>query len=86
MLHRIRTARAVGATDVELTWDDGLTSLVDLVDTISLGGVFAPPAVPAVFALVSVDSSGRFIIWPGDIDFCADALQISGLVVTSARH
>jgi hypothetical protein len=37
-------------------------------------GVFATLADPAVFAQVRVGERGRSPEWPGEIDFCADAL------------
>ena len=37
-------------------------------------GVFAPLADPAFFARVAVGRRGRSLEWPGELDFCADAL------------
>jgi hypothetical protein len=33
-----------------------------------------------VFAQVSVSTDGRYIIWPGDLDFCVDALHSAASV------
>jgi hypothetical protein len=85
VLERIRQVRVVGPTQLEITWEDNTTSVVDFAETIQIGGVFTSMADPAFFRQVSVDPSGRFIIWPGDIDFCADALRIAGRVVQPAR-
>jgi hypothetical protein len=77
MLHCITDASAISNLEVELRWDDGTVSVVDFRTIIVQGGVFTPLADPEVFAQVTVDSSGRFIFWPGDIDFCADALYVA---------
>ena len=37
-------------------------------------GVFASVTDPAVFMQVGVGERGRSLEWPGEIDFCADAL------------
>ena len=84
MLERIRTVRVIGPTEIELTWEDGMISIADFAETIHLRGVFAPMADPTFFERVHVDPTGRFITWPGDIDFCADALRLSATAVVPA--
>jgi hypothetical protein len=37
-------------------------------------GVFAPLADPAFFIRVRIGGSDRSLEWPGELDFCADAL------------
>jgi hypothetical protein len=75
MLQRIVAARVVSSHKIELTWDDGHIKVVDFAPTIANGGVFAPLADPAFFSQFTVTQSGRVIVWPGDIDFCVDALR-----------
>lgn len=58
---------------VTLVWANGATT-VSRFDHLVGRGVFAPLADPAVFAQVHVGERGRSLEWPGEIDFCADAL------------
>ena len=58
---------------VRLTWADGSTSLAHF-DHVIGKGVFAPLADPAFFGKVTVGRRGRSLEWPGELDFCADAL------------
>ncbi|MCH7523150.1 MAG: DUF2442 domain-containing protein [Chloroflexi bacterium] len=42
-------------------------------------------ANPEFFSKVSVGEDGRFIQWPSEIDFCADALWLKGKVKVRSR-
>src|SRR5688572_16931122 len=74
MLYRIVPAEAESGLVVRLTYADGAVVRFDVAPLIRQGGVYQHLADPAVFARVSVGERGRFIEWPGEIDFCADAL------------
>ena len=71
-------SQAVPETDfvLRLTYSDGDVVKVDFKPLIKQGGVFAALADPDLFRQVSVGERGRFIQWPGEIDFCADALWL----------
>ncbi len=58
---------------VRLAWADGSTTVARF-DHLAGKGVFAPLADPAFFGQVAVGRRGRSLEWPGEIDFCADAL------------
>jgi Protein of unknown function (DUF2442) len=58
---------------VTLTWANGATTENSFRHVIGKG-VFAPLADPAFFAQVRVGEGGRSLEWPGELDFCADAL------------
>jgi hypothetical protein len=58
---------------VRVTWANG-GKTVNRFDHRLGTGVFAAAAGPAVFAQVRVGEGGRSLEWPGEIDFCADAL------------
>ncbi len=58
---------------VTLTWANGATIENSFRHVIGKG-VFAPLADPAFFAQVRVGEGGRSLEWPGELDFCADAL------------
>ena len=58
---------------VTLTWANGATT-VNRFDRLVGKGVFAAFVDPAFFARVSVGERGRSLEWPGELDFCADAL------------
>jgi hypothetical protein len=58
---------------VTLTWANGATTENSFRHVIGKG-VFAPLADPAFFTRVRIGVSGRSLEWPGELDFCADAL------------
>jgi Protein of unknown function (DUF2442) len=58
---------------VTLTWANGATTENSFRHVIGKG-VFAPLADPAFFAQVRIGEDGRSLEWPGELDFCADAL------------
>ena len=58
---------------VTVTWANGETT-VNRFGHLVGKGVFAAVTDPAVFAQVRVGERGRSLEWPGEIDFCADAL------------
>jgi len=58
---------------VTLTWANGATTENSFRHVIGRG-VFAPLADPAFFAKASIGDGGRSLEWPGELDFCADAL------------
>ena len=58
---------------VSVTWANGETTVNQFAHLLGKG-VFAAMSDPSVFALVRVGERGRSLEWPGEIDFCADAL------------
>jgi hypothetical protein len=65
-----------------MTWSDGTVSVVDFGPIILQGGVFTPMADDTFFAHAALGVRGRVLCWPGDIDFCADAMFEIGHVPT----
>jgi hypothetical protein len=61
------------AHTVTVTWANGATTVARFGHLIGRG-VLAALAEPAMFAQVRVGERGRSLEWPGEIDFCADAL------------
>ena len=59
-----------------LMYRDGERITVDFKKVIDRGGVFAKLADPTYFRQVTVGPRGRSIEWPGELDFCADALWL----------
>ncbi len=59
-----------------LTYTDGVVIVVDFKPLIAQGGVFAQLSDPDYFSQVLVGERGRYVQWPGDLDFCADALWL----------
>lgn len=58
---------------VEITWATGERS-VNRFGHLVGKGVFAALSSPETFRQVRVGENGRSLEWPGEIDFCADAL------------
>ena len=71
----IETAIVTGPHTVRIRYTDGEVANVDFRSAIGKGGVFAALADPDFFAQVTVSDDGRYITWPGELDFCADAIR-----------
>ena len=63
---------------LRLTYAGGAVMVVDFKPIIAQGGVFAQLSDPNYFSQASIGERGRFIQWPDDLDFCADALWLDG--------
>ena len=57
-----------------IKFDDGTQGEVAFSEVISRGGVFATLADVEVFRGVEIAGGGRYLVFPGEIDFCADEL------------
>ena len=66
---------------IRLEYQDGVTVIVDFSPVIQEGGIFSTLADPDFFKQVRLGDRRRSIIWPGELDFCADALRLEGQVV-----
>ena len=76
MLNRIIAIQAEPNSQLRLTYDDGEIITADFRPVINQGGVFAPLADPDFFLLAAIDAHGRAVEWPGELEFCADALRL----------
>lgn len=79
MLPSIQHVSVLPDLRLRLAFGDGAIVIVGFGDTAARGGVFAPLADPDFFARVRVGEGGRYLEWPGGLDFCADALRRTGL-------
>lgn len=59
---------------ISLTFDDGISGVVDLSNFVD-HGVFSAWKDYEFFERVHINSSGS-LEWPGDLDLCADALYL----------
>jgi len=69
-----------------LEYTDGVSVIADFTPIIQQGKVFQPLQDPNFFAKVSLDKTGRYIYWEGEIEFCADALRMKGTVIDEGRN
>jgi hypothetical protein len=70
----IVAAAADAATHtVTLTWANGETTVNSFRHLVGKG-VFTAFSDPAFFAQARIGEGGRSLEWPGELDFCADAL------------
>lgn len=74
MMKRISSAEPLTGNVLRLTYASGECMDVDFTETITRGGVFARLGDESYFQQVSVSKDGRFVEWPDELDFCADAL------------
>lgn len=75
VLDNIITAAAADPAHhtVTLTWANGSTTVNSFAHLVGKG-VFARFSHPEFFKQVRVGEGGRSLEWPGELDFCADAL------------
>jgi len=74
-LPRIEHVAALGEGRVAITFDDGRVVLVDFSKTVSKGGVFERLRDPKFFTKFKLARNCRALVWPGDLEFCADVLS-----------
>jgi len=79
---RIRAARVRSGGVVELEFADGFRGSVDFAESIQKGTATAALADPAVFSALRIGPGGRSLEWPGEVDFCADALRLRARALT----
>jgi hypothetical protein len=79
-MKRIVFAEALPGWRLHLRYDDGVEGTVDLSAKVGKG-VFTIWRDPEVFARFKIESDGRSLVWPGEVDACADALylEITGM-------
>lgn len=73
-MRQITQAKALPGHKVALDYASGESIQVDFSPLIDQGGVFSVLADEELFEQVAVGQHGRYIEWPGGLDFCADAL------------
>lgn len=82
-MHVLENVRTGSGYTVEVDWDDGRTATIDFAPTVAQGGVFAPMGDRAIFEQVAIGPRGRSLVWPNELDFCADALYVADNVLTT---
>lgn len=85
MLHIITNVKVQDNYKLTLTFADGETRTVDFASLIRQGGVFSPLADPQFFSQVQISEDGRYITWPGELDFCADALRVQASAAVGSQ-
>jgi len=78
MFNRIIAISVLPDYQLRLKYDDDETVIADFQPVVQQGGVFAPLANPIFFQHALLDTQGRVVQWPGDLEFCADALRLQG--------
>ncbi len=85
MLNQISQITVLKNSRLGLVYRDGAVVIVDFAPVAAAGGVFTPLADPGFFSQVQLGPRGRFIVWPDDLDFCADALRLDGQPANPAQ-
>jgi hypothetical protein len=78
MMHILIDATPQPDARVRLTYATGETVVVDFTPYLDRGGVCLPLRDPSFFSQVTIGERGRFLQWPGELEFCADALFLKG--------
>lgn len=77
-MKKITAIEVLSGFRLKLTYAGERSIHVDFSDKIQEGTVTAPLADPELFKQVKISYDGRAIEWPGEVDFCADALWFEG--------
>jgi hypothetical protein len=87
MLKDIVAAHSLDNYRLQLRFEDGTEATVDLAQSLSFQGVFAPLKDPAFFAQVRVDPELGTVAWPNGADLDPDVLyvQVTGKPITFER-
>jgi hypothetical protein len=72
--YRIVQVQILGDHRLRLVYSDGGVVEKDFAPLIAIGNAFAALADPDFFTQVFIGERGRSLEWPGELDFCADAL------------
>lgn len=73
-MKKIASAEALPEHVIRLEYTSGESIKVDFTPLIKQDGVFVVLDDADFFQQVTVGEDGRYIEWPGGLDFCADAL------------
>ncbi len=84
-IHKIIDVKPLAGHRIQLTYSDGTRFINSFEETIQIGGIFRSLEDEEFFRSVKLGARGRSIEWPGGIDFCADALRLSGKMLDSNR-
>jgi hypothetical protein len=77
VIHVIRKVAPAQGLTLNLWFDEEPNPVpMDFAPKAARGGVFAPLSDPSHFARFSIGERGRFLAWPDDLEFCADALWL----------
>ena len=80
-MRTITSVEAQGATQLALTWSDGVKARVDLANILK-DRAFAALRNPAEFAQVRVDEWGHSVEWPSGAELSAETLWLWTLSAT----
>jgi hypothetical protein len=72
-MHNIIDVKPVGQYKISVTFEDGVSGVIDLSDLIGKG-VFAAIKDPREFKRVSIDPQTHTVCWPNGIDLCPDSI------------
>lgn len=85
MIRRIDKLNVLPGRRLELGYVDGSVVVVNFENLIERGGVWAALGDAEFFTKVRIGERGRTVEWPGELDFCADALWLQGQQADAAR-
>lgn len=80
MLNHIANLTVLPDYKLLLRYEDGETVIADFLPVIQQRGIFSPLADTNFFERASLDIHGRIVFWPGELEFCADALRVQSTV------
>lgn len=78
MLYQISSVTVEADCKLQLSYSNGETVTVDFSPIIKMGGAFTQLQDYSFFSQVTIGEGGRYIEWPGELEFCADALWLDG--------
>jgi hypothetical protein len=70
----IKQVQALGGHRLRLLYAHGGVVEKDFAPVIAIGSAFTALSDPDFFTQAKIGAGGRTLEWPGELDFCADAL------------
>ena len=74
-----RVIKAVETLDpgfLRVTWQDGASFDLDLLDWLTGSPMLEMLQIPEVFRDVTIEDGGWGLVWVNGVDFCSDALRL----------
>jgi hypothetical protein len=75
-MRKILKVEATPCSVLKVTYDNGRTVTYDVTPLIQRGDMFAHLSDKNKFQEVAIGPRGRSLVWPGELDLCADAIWL----------
>ncbi len=68
MIPKVKSVTPLPNLKIDVTFQDGVTGVIDIGKSLKLIGVLEPLKDPEFFALVHIGKLSKSVTWPGELD------------------